>query len=276
MKNKNNGQVAIIVLLVSALAMSLGLSASKRTIVDTKIDTDNKDLQEAFNVADSSLNTYLGGSIGPDNIYYSGVGSSAKVETTPLLSTNINGTPSLKFANFVSWGNRAYFWLMDTLADGSLDVNKYFQGQIRVCIDSGYTGGVLLENFYKTAGEFSVARSGYNILSPGFISNFTDLDNTKLTDCGNGMTGFLVSTLPQSVLFTISPLSSQNPMLRGSSILIQSVGGGTFPQQGVLLSAIGAAGSTQKVVRVEKRRTLPMDLTILLDGVVAVGKVDGN
>lgn len=274
---KKNGQVAIIVLLVSALAMSLGLSTSKRTIVDTKIDTDNKDLQEAFNVADSGLNTYLGGSIGSDNIYYSGIGSSAKIEVSPLLPTDINGISSIKFANFVAWGNRAYFWLMDTLADGSLDVSKYYQGQIRVCVDSNFAGGILIEDFYKTAGGgISVVRSGYNILSSGLIAGFTDLDNTKLVSCGNGMNGFLLGVLPQSVLLTASPLSSQNPMLRGSSILLQATNGGVFPQQGVLLSAIGAAGSTQKVVRVEKRRTLPMDLAILLDGVVAAGKVDGN
>lgn len=273
---RNKGQAAIIVLLISALAMSLGLSTSKRTVVDTKIDTDSKDLQEAFNVADSSLNTYLGGSIGSDNVYYSNVGSSARVEVSPLQATNINGISTLKFANFVSWGNRAYFWMMDTLADGNLDATKYYQGSVRVCVDSGYNGAILIENFYKNGTSISTSRSGYNLLSPGMVSGFTDLDNTQVVGCGNGMVGFLVNVPAQSILLSASPLSSSNPMLRGSSILLQATGAGVFPQQGTLLSAFGAAGSTQKVVRVEKRRTLPMDLAILLDGVVAAGKVDGN
>ena len=58
-KNNNKGQVALIVLLISAVALTLGLSASKKAITDTKVDKNEAELKDAFNVAESSIDQYL-------------------------------------------------------------------------------------------------------------------------------------------------------------------------------------------------------------------------
>ncbi|MDD2482862.1 MAG: hypothetical protein PHE71_01085 [Candidatus Shapirobacteria bacterium] len=55
----NQGQIAIIVLLASAILLTLGMSASRKTVTDTKVDTDEELLKEAFNTAESGINNYL-------------------------------------------------------------------------------------------------------------------------------------------------------------------------------------------------------------------------
>jgi len=49
--NNQQGQVVLMVLLASALILTLGLSASRQATVETKIDTDQEMLKKAFNAA---------------------------------------------------------------------------------------------------------------------------------------------------------------------------------------------------------------------------------
>lgn len=54
------GQIALIVLLVSAITMTIGLSLSRKTVTETKIQTDQELLKQAFNTAESGVDYYLG------------------------------------------------------------------------------------------------------------------------------------------------------------------------------------------------------------------------
>ena len=55
-KNKQNkGQVAIVVLLASAILLTLGISASKQTVTDTKIETDEEFKQKTIDISIESI-----------------------------------------------------------------------------------------------------------------------------------------------------------------------------------------------------------------------------
>ena len=61
MINKNSkGQIALVILVISAIVMTIGLSVSKKTVVETKITTDEEQLKQAFNAAESGIDNYLG------------------------------------------------------------------------------------------------------------------------------------------------------------------------------------------------------------------------
>ena len=117
-KNNNlkNGQVAIIVLLVSAVLMTLGLSLSKKSTVETKIDTNEELLKEAFNAAESGIDYYLG--TGNNNYNAPGGQSSALVTTE-----NIGGGSTLNFGEYIPVNGTEFYWLVNHNSDGSLGTN---------------------------------------------------------------------------------------------------------------------------------------------------------
>jgi len=68
---KNKGQVMLAILLLGTFVMTLGLTISKRTIGEIRIDTDEEMLKDAFNVAESGIDYFLkteNGNYSPENI----------------------------------------------------------------------------------------------------------------------------------------------------------------------------------------------------------------
>jgi Tfp pilus assembly protein PilX len=76
---RESGQVALIVLIVSAVVLTLGLSTSKRTVTENKITTEEGLLKEAFNVAESGIEYYLS----TGSTAYTDVGSSGTAYVYP-------------------------------------------------------------------------------------------------------------------------------------------------------------------------------------------------
>ena len=110
-REKMSGQVVLMVLLASALILTLGLSASKQATVETKIETDQELLKKAFNAAESGIEYYLG--TGSTN--YNG----GENEGSASLSTKIVGdSETLSFGNMTLNGSFDYFWLVNHNIDG--------------------------------------------------------------------------------------------------------------------------------------------------------------
>jgi hypothetical protein len=55
---KQKGQVMLAILLLGTFVMTLGLTISKRTIGEIRIDTDEEMLKDAFNAAESGIDYY--------------------------------------------------------------------------------------------------------------------------------------------------------------------------------------------------------------------------
>lgn len=70
-RNYCQGQVMLAILLLGTFVMTLGLTISKRTIGEIRIDTDEEMLKDAFNVAESGIDYFLkteNGNYSPENI----------------------------------------------------------------------------------------------------------------------------------------------------------------------------------------------------------------
>lgn len=268
MKNKikNNlrkGQVAIIVMLVSALLITVGLSLSKKTTVETKIDFNEEALKKAFNAAESGIDYYL--ATGQQT--YSSDDKLSKVNVA-IEDIGDGGSGILDFNEFTPANGVQYFWLVNHNADGTLG-NNYFGGSL-ITIIHGWTsnyGSLEISIFYKNAsGVYGVKRYGYNFSSDvnrqviNFDNNYIGNDNVTITN---------LDTIPNKILMTVTPI------FQGANISI-SGNGSPFQVQGIKINSTGSAGvvfdgteeesKINKKLSIERRYKFPY---FLLSGIVS-------
>jgi len=220
MKNnkQNKGQVAIIVLLASAILLTLGISASKQTVTDTKIDTDEEALKEAFNTAESGINNYLnnGGSS------YTTGGGGATVDSATIGGSNQIFSEGQVLANY-----NQLFWLVNHNENGSIG-ETYYSSNFSIVADNSDVA-LKVDYFYIDGSDnYQVARFGcYSGVNASFVG-FGDSSN-----CNN------ISVVgKKSLLVSVTPL--------GGSAKITISGGSAFPLQGEELTSTGVTNSGVK------------------------------
>ncbi|MFA5750074.1 MAG: hypothetical protein WC895_02545 [Candidatus Shapirobacteria bacterium] len=242
-KNKSfrgqSGQVVLIVMLVSALVLTLGLSASRQATVETKIDTDQELLKKAFNMAESGVDYYLGTG---STQYTFDVGTSSLAN---LNITNIGGGSSLVSDGIAVEGSTEVFWLVghDNTTNDGLSTSIYYSGTtIDICSPTG-DGNFKIDYFYKNGINFNVSRS-YQTTSNRCIRNFA---------VGGG-------NIP--ILVAVTPVGFQTKIILTGPV--------PFPVQGEEISSTGQVGSVNTVVRVINKYQVP---TFMLEAITAGGDV---
>jgi len=227
---KKNGQVAIMVLLISAVMLTLGLSMSKKEMTNIKIATNDELLKKAFDTAESGINFYLGtGGVGyssPDN------NSFATVNTT-----TIGVGQSINFGEYTPQASSENYWLVDHLVDGSMGTTYFGGPNVDVCGPT-FTGQAEVAVFSRTALK----------------RNLIDMANNCVT----------VEIVASPVLVVVTPL------LSGGKFYIQANTSGSFSSQGTDIVAQGSSGGTNKKLSVRQRYKLPGFLTsgIMAEGAV--------
>lgn len=235
--NQAGGQVVLMVLLASALVLTLGLSASRQATVETKIDTDQELLKKAFNAAESGIEYYLG----TGNTNYSGGEDQGSAD---LSVKTIGDSETLSFGNVVLDGETDYFWLVGHNSDGTLGTNYYSDQTtgLNICTVSGENATLKVNYFYKSGGLYKV-KSATLTTSSGCINNF-DL------------------SIGDSLLLSIMPINS--------NIKIKLSGSVKFPVQGEEISSTGLVQGVNNTVTVLNKYVLP---TFLLEAVTSGGNV---
>lgn len=243
-------QVAIIVLLVSAVMMTLGLSLSKKATTETKIDTNEELLKKAFNAAESGIDYYLG----TGNANYNAPDSLSSALVT---TENIGGGSTLNFGEYVPISGTEYYWLVDHASDGSLGTNYYPGSTVQIC-KIGFSGSAEINYFYKTGSDYGIERYGYNFGSVR-VNGFSDVAG----DCTPAIT-----VGPSPILITVTSI------FNGGRFYLQS-DGNNFPSQGENISSMGKTGNlsadvsgaqVNKKLRVLRRYKIP---SFMLTGIVS-------
>lgn len=247
---QNKGQIAIIVLLASAIILTLGLSASKTAVTDTKVDMDEELLKEAFNTAESAINNYLDSK----TTNYTTEGSSATIASTSIGGNN-NET-SLSSEGQVWANTNQLFWLVKHNENGSIGTNAtdYYQGTYFKITADNSSVALKIDYFYiDSFGAYKVDRFGcYTGTNPSFVG-FT-------YDCNNEID----TTDKKSLLVSVTPL--------GGPAKITIDGDSVFPSQG---EEITAASSTDNGVKTQiKTRYVYQFPSFMLDAVTAKGTVE--
>lgn len=222
---KVKGQVAIVVLLVSAVVMTLGLSVSRKTVVETRIDSDEELLKQAFNTAESGIDFYLG----TGGTAFSNPDGSGRAE---ISRSQIGNGTTLVSADLVTETNSDYFWLVGHNADGSVNIgDTYAGGNLDVCLDGNFSGAVLVEYFYKSGSSYIVERTA--AASGVAVKDFSSVSG----NCSIG--GVRVPITTSGV-----PLLLRVIMIDGDSKITLS-GSANFPIQGEIINSVGRAGNLQ-------------------------------
>jgi type II secretory pathway pseudopilin PulG len=247
---KVQGQVAIVVLLISAVVLTLGLSVAKKTVVDVRVESDQEQLKQAFNAAESGIDKYIATS--NPNYVATDSQSSAKVE-----SKSIGGGDQLNMINFnkiTLVNNNLIFWLVGHNLDGTINYSDKYSGSVpTLCVKDGFAGALKVDYFYLDGGVYKVKRYGYNINSVDFVTGYTNLSlNRSVCDLNYKDLALAVPVSTGTpLLLSVKPLGSGAQMyLLGSSI---------FPEQGFELTSTGRVGDVStgvsrslKVARVYK------------------------
>jgi hypothetical protein len=254
------GQIALVVLIVSTIVLTLGLSLSRKTVVETKIDTDEELLKQAFNNAESGIDYFIATG---STLYESDDGT----DLANVTASDIGGTRVLTSDGLVLQNEPIYFWMVGhNDSDGSLNMSDYYLGNtVNICVDSSFDGLVYSIYLYKDGSEYKTERMGYSFGSSP-VSGFTAVSSPVA--CNSGKKGVAYDLKDSPVLLVLSPFS------KGTNIELE--GASNFPVQGKDISAIGKAGevSTQGVkrkVRVKKLYEVP---SFLMEGITASGVVN--
>jgi hypothetical protein len=237
--NKQKGQVVLMVMLASALILTLGLSASRKATVETKIDTDQELLKKAFNAAESGIEYYLG----TGSTLYGSADSTDGLANLSLKS--LGDVQKLSFGYVTLPGGVDYFWLVNHNDNGDVGSTYYSASDstINICDSDAGTGSFKIDYFYKTGTTISKS----TVVSP--------TDSTGCVKDFNLATG-------NSMLITVSPI--------GFSPKIEIQGTVNFPVQGEEISSTGTINGVNNTVTVINKFDIP---TFLLEAVTSEGNV---
>lgn len=248
-RNQASGQVVLMVLLASALVLTLGLSAAKQATIETKIDTDQELLKKAFNAAESGIDYYLG----TGNKQY---GTDGSFEGSAALTVeDVGNTEILSFGNMTLEGGSEFFWLVNhDETSGDLG-NIYYSSSdstIDICDIELNANYFKIDYFYLEGGEYKVQRGdGVNNVLPVSPTNHC-IENFNLKS----------NPTFSSVLIAVTPV--------GSHAKIKIVGGTKFPLQGEKISSTGKVDKVNNTVTVLSRYDFPV---FLLEAITSEGYV---
>lgn len=257
------GQIALIVLVVSAVVLTVGLSVSRKSVVETKITTDEELLKQAFNAAESGVDYFLG--TGKTNFTSTDSKSIANVAVN-----NIGGGTNIVNLGMITLRNKnSYTWMVDHNADGSLNLAPRFGATaMSVCVEDGFTGDLLIAYFYTEGGIYKVSRVFNNSVAvlPAC---------SGVSGMGKGLSlDSLLAAGKNPVLLVVKPI------IDDTKVAVLATGG-VFPTQEVQISSTGKAGDVTDVsgtqvkqkVNVINQYQIP---SFMLDAVTATGNVLSN
>ena len=257
---KNKGQVALVVLIISAIALTLGLTLADRVRTDIKTDTDDEQLQRAFNAAESGIENYL---VNPGTGYTGSDGSTADVT-----SHDVTGVV-IEFGKYTVQDDYAYFWLVGHDSNDNIDISNIYGGDsVDICFDE-YDGSMAVYYFGMNGASYDVIREVYNIDgSTNEVENGSSSDHASGV-CGGfevGIEDFDVSGFTTPLLIVIKPLFG------GSRFALQ--GTSDFPSQGEIIDSTGRSGQASTMVSVYKRWDPSYYMAFMLEGLVARNSIN--
>ena len=263
------GQVALIVLLVAAVTMTIGLSLSKKTVIETKVDTNEELAKQAFNTAESGIDNYLKSG----EVAYSGengVGADLSVK-------NVGNGSTVNFDQHALANQTINFWLVGHDANQDVDYGTYYKGtNLSICLQNSFTGALKIDYFYRNGSStFEVKRFGYNF-STNKVHGFENVSGLSQGSCIEKYNQLTLSgaSLGGSItplLLTVKPV--------GSGVRFYLAGDNVFPIQGENISSNGRSGdstenqTTSREVSVLRVYSVP---TFLTDPVTGWGNVLSN
>lgn len=265
MIKNSKGQVALIVLIVSAIALTLGLSLSDRVTTDVSTNADEELLQKAFNAAESGIENEI---VNPGSVYVAPDGfSSAEVTTTEVTGQTID------FGQFVASNDYAHFWLAGHDVNDNVDLSDVYGGStIDICFDD-YDGAVVVYYFGINGGNYGVIRKVYNLTGASNVIENGLTVGAGMGGCGSdygqAIEDFDVTGFSTPLLLVVKPL------YEGSRFGLVS-DGNSFPSQGTIIDSTGIVADVSTNLKVYQRWDPSVYLSFLIEGMTAEDSINSE
>ena len=121
-KKSNSGQALLVILLIMAVALTIGLSVVSRSVTDIRLSQEQEESARAFSVAEAGLERLLAGQDLPN---FSTEGFTI---TTGTVSLGGSGKNIFKFPKGIEAGKTQTVWLVAHDDDGNLNPAEAFTG----------------------------------------------------------------------------------------------------------------------------------------------------
>lgn len=244
----NSGQVVLMLVLITIVGLTIGLSLISRTVTDIKISTQMDQSGRAFSAAEAGIESAL------KSVVVGGQPSTVNLpDATGTYSiANIGGNTAPLTFPVTSPNNAQIVWLADHNTDGTLNEtsgNYPPSSSLDICwgTNPNLKPAMVISLFYKSGSSYKIARSAYDRYPsdhpPSPSNNFdTNLEEnaggsvycdgnyrfrkiiTPQTDFGMGVADKLlflrIRPVYENTIFAVRPISS----LPTQSKVITSVG----------------------------------------------------
>ncbi len=243
----SSGQAILIILLIMAVALTIGLSVISRSITDIKISQQTEEAARAFSAAEAGIEEALVAGTG---------GSGTFTETGATYQTEVaglgEGETEFVFPQEIQVDEPQTLYLAKYETDGTL-TPSYNKSSIDICWD----GNAAIEaSLYYESGGYKVARyatdsNGASRIPP---NNF---DPPDAGSCA-GLSHKKTLTFPTGTLLFLR----LRVLYENANVGANTPGGagGVLPSQGVKIESTGTAGTSTRKVEVVRFHPAPPEI----------------
>lgn len=161
MERKNNsGQALLVILLIMAVALTVGLAVVSRSITDIRLSQEQEESARAFSVAEAGLESLLVGEVPPSEL------EGFTIKTT---TQNLGGTTGFVFPEQINKGDTQTIWLVSHKDDGTLDSDfrnfsdfKFYWGNKGLGGSSDTDPALEAFIIYKDGNEYKTRRVAFD------------------------------------------------------------------------------------------------------------------
>ena len=254
----NSGQAVLMLVLITIVGLTIGLSLIARTVTDIRISSQIEQSSRAFSAAEAGVQNALSASV---------VNQSGSVNlpgaTGNYSISKLGGNSNVIDYELTHAGSSQILWLIDHKDDRTLDetATSYSpSSNLDICWGSDDTQppGIKISLFYNDSGTYKVAYGAYDHdnsqnnfdSTPNFGSNFCDFTyRFKKTINPNGTFGIPVTA--KLLYMRIQPVDIDTP------IAVKPYA--SIPQQANLITSVGQTdtGVVRKIQVVQGYPAIP-------------------
>lgn len=251
MKEKK-GQIALIVLTVMAVALTLGLSLSRRAVTDVSITEKEQESAKAFSAAEAGIEEALR-RLGQGETLVDITGGDLGVDDVEVNISEVGRTADFIYPlEFVEPGHFIVVWLREHNEDGTIDFNNgYSEPDVTVCWEDEEDGTqVALEvtYFYEDGGSYETKKWAFDPDDTRRdINGFSEPDDWFCSDeQGDMMENSANLTLTGTPLFLVA-----RPFYGRTGFAVS--GGTNFPSQGYEIYSTAEVQDSSENEKISRR-----------------------
>lgn len=275
-RHQNSGQAVLLLVLITVVGLTIGLSLVSRTVSDIRISSQIEQSGRAFSAAEAGIETAL-----RSNIVAGPTGTVQLPGASALYSVQSQGGGTDIYTTVLTEsGLTQTIWLVDHNEDGTLNESGYYfppASSMEICWGSqpNVEPAIVVTIYYKDGANYSYAKKAFDpkARGNGFI-NTVDISGGYCM--GNYQFRKLIvpsqDSDPSSEDFNISPTAIPL-MLRLTPVYAPStlalVPSDNLPVQGKVISSVGqtSSGIVRKIQVTQGYSVLPqlLDFTLFTE-----------